>query len=141
MIWAPQILYILHNTPVWVSQQWFKKIDSLFRILICKGKQPRISLPILQLSKDGGGLAVPSARFYFLASQMQHSGWGTLNAQDPIQVPLMSRSTKYRLLAQLEAGGMVTVCQNLSLSLMVKVWDEMSRIWESIWKKTNTGQF
>lgn len=52
MIWAPQLLYIVHNTPVWIPQKCFKKIDSLFRILIWKGKQPRIRLPSLRLPKN-----------------------------------------------------------------------------------------
>lgn len=129
MIWAPQLLYILHNYPVWVPQQWFKKTDSLFCILIWKRKQTRIRLPILQLPKDGSGLAVPWARLYILASQLQHvSGSGTMNTHDPIQAMLLSRSTKYHLFAQLEAGRFRARCQYPTLLIMTKVWHEMRRI-------------
>lgn len=31
MIWMPQLLYLLHNSPVWIGKEWFKKIESLFR--------------------------------------------------------------------------------------------------------------
>lgn len=26
MIWAPQLLYIFHNSPIWIPLKWFKKI-------------------------------------------------------------------------------------------------------------------
>lgn len=37
MIWMPQLLYLLHNSPVWICKKWFNKIESLFRELIWKG--------------------------------------------------------------------------------------------------------
>lgn len=54
-------------------------------MLIWKGKNPRIPLPILQLPKDRGGLAVPQIRLiFFLAAQLQHFvGWGAMNTRDP----------------------------------------------------------
>lgn len=71
MFWGPQLLYILHNSTMWIPLKWFKKkIDSLFCILLWKGKIPRIKLSTLQLPKDKGGLAVPNAKMYFIASQL-----------------------------------------------------------------------
>lgn len=29
MIWMPQLLYALHNWPVWIPKQWFQKIDTI----------------------------------------------------------------------------------------------------------------
>lgn len=29
MVWMPQILYIIQNSPVWIPKHWFKKIDYL----------------------------------------------------------------------------------------------------------------
>lgn len=55
MPWMPQLLYLLHNSPIWIHRKWFKKIDTMFRDLIWKGGQPRISLQTLQLSTRGGG--------------------------------------------------------------------------------------
>lgn len=46
-----------------------------------------MTLCTLQLAKDRGGLAVPYARYYFVASQFQHLGnWGN-RCQWPHQVP------------------------------------------------------
>lgn len=58
----------------------FKKIDTLFRGLIWKGGQARISLQTLQLSTREGGLAVPHPQSYFLAAQLQH----LKGSKDPI---------------------------------------------------------
>lgn len=42
MIWMPQLLYVLHNPPIWVPKQWFQKIDTVFRALIWKKGLSRI---------------------------------------------------------------------------------------------------
>lgn len=70
----PQLIYIyiLHNLPLWMPKQWFQKIEVIFRELICKRKQARIGLRVLQQPKDEGELAVPHHWSYFLTSQMQH---------------------------------------------------------------------
>lgn len=65
MLWLPQLLYLMHNSPIWIQRKWFKKIDTLLRALIWKGGQPRKSLQILQLPTQDGGLAVPHPRSYF----------------------------------------------------------------------------
>lgn len=31
MVWMPQLLYLLHNSPVWIGKKWFQKIQTLFR--------------------------------------------------------------------------------------------------------------
>lgn len=74
MIWMPQLLYQLHNSPVWIGMRWFKKIETLFRELIWKKGQARISLQILQLPIKEGGAAVPHPRSYFLAASCSTSG-------------------------------------------------------------------
>lgn len=85
MVWAPQQLYIFHNAPMWISNKWFKQIDTLMRELIWKKKVARISLATLQYGKDRGGLAVPHSKMYFLASQLQQmAGWGREGNEDPI---------------------------------------------------------
>lgn len=72
MISMPQLLYKLHNSPVWIRMEWFKKIETLFRELIWKKGQARIGLQILQLPTKEGGAAVLHPRSYFLAAQLQH---------------------------------------------------------------------
>lgn len=34
MIWIPQILYILHNSPTWIPMRYFYKLNQLFRRLM-----------------------------------------------------------------------------------------------------------
>lgn len=72
MIWMPQLLYKLHNSPVWIRMEWFKKIETLFRELIWKKGQAQIGLQILQLPTKEGGAPVSHPRSYFLAAQLQH---------------------------------------------------------------------
>lgn len=42
MIWAPQLLYILHNVPVLIPKYWYQHTDSKFRSLIWKNKVVRL---------------------------------------------------------------------------------------------------
>lgn len=32
MIWVPQLLYIFHNCPIWITMFWFRIVESLFRL-------------------------------------------------------------------------------------------------------------
>lgn len=74
MIWMLQLLYQLHNSPVWIRMEWFKKIETLFRELIWKKGQAQIGLQTLQLPTKKGGAAVPHLRSYFLAYQLVSEG-------------------------------------------------------------------
>lgn len=85
MLWAPQLLYVFNNSPIWIPRKWFSRIDSKFRPLIWHNKTARISLSTLQLGKDQGGLTVLHLRHYFMASQIQHLGaWSLKDPLDPI---------------------------------------------------------
>lgn len=74
MVWLPQILYVMQNSPVWIPKHWFKKLDSIFRELIWKEGVARIGLETLRRPEEKGGLAVPDPRGYFLAAQLQQMG-------------------------------------------------------------------
>ena len=126
MIWAPQLLYIFHNAPVWIPHTWFTQIDAQFRSLIWGNKVARISLSSLQLAKDQGGMAVPHARYYFVASQLQHlGGWGEEDAEDPIRLLVVPCGSELSALSHLEAG-----LTHLSGSLPTV------RLLNSLWKYT-----
>lgn len=76
MILMPQLLYILHNAPIWIPAYYFHRTHRLFRELIWRTNYARIKLETLQRAKNDGGLAIPNAWLYFIASQMQHfAGW------------------------------------------------------------------
>lgn len=101
----------------------------MFRRLLWKGKNPRIRLSILQRERDGGGLAIPHPRLYFKAAQLQHfAGWGAANWEDSIQALLLSNSSHYNLLAQLESGAFAYTCKSPTMILMNRVWKEMRSI-------------
>lgn len=100
-------------------------------------------LPILQLPKDGAGLAVP------LASQLQKVlDWGTMDGHKPIQAMLLSRSNKSHLLAKLEADGFRNGCNFPTLLMVARVWDEMCKIlgyvsifrFHPIWERGRLGE-
>lgn len=73
MIWMPQLLYLLHNSPVGIGKKWFKIIETLFRELIGKKGQARIRLHMFQLPTKEGGLAVPHPVVTFWR-QLHHLG-------------------------------------------------------------------
>lgn len=56
MIVMPQILYIMHNSPVWVPMCLVHRFHHLFRELIWGKKYTRIKLDTLQGNKDGAAL-------------------------------------------------------------------------------------
>lgn len=123
MIWAPQLLYIFHNSPIWITHKWFSQIDTQFRDLIWGNKPARISLNSLQLPKDRGGTAVPHARYYFIASQIQHlSNWWGIDSADPIRSLLIPKDTSFSALSYLDAG-LVHMSGSLpSIKLLNTLW-------------------
>lgn len=82
MIWLPQLLYVLHNSPIWLYKKWFPRIETLFRELIWKGGPAKIRLSTLQLQKQEGGVALPHPFSYYLASQLQYLGGCNVAGQE-----------------------------------------------------------
>lgn len=50
---------------MWISNKWFKRLDSLMRDLIWKKVVARISLTTLQYGKDMGDLQYPTLKGIF----------------------------------------------------------------------------
>lgn len=74
MIWLPQLLYLFHNSPTWIGEKWFQKIQALFRELIWKKGQARIAMQTLQRPDTEGGFGIPYPFGYYLAAQLQQLG-------------------------------------------------------------------
>lgn len=132
MILMPQLLYVLHNSPMVITLKKFRIINSLFRSFIWLSKPPRIKLEQLQRPKDNGGLALPNPWVYYLASQLQHIaraiGPGEdleLNLRDPSAHIL--RFTSRREVAD----GLEALQYNKSnklfptYALMQKIWNKV----------------
>lgn len=138
MVWAPQLLYIFHNAPIWFPHKWFTQINAQFRDLIWGTKKLQISLHTLWLTKEQGGLAVPHARIYFVASQIQHlGGWGDIDADDPIRSLLIPDRSPLPAIAHLEAS-LVHISQTLpTINLLNTVW----KFTRSILKITGPCEF
>lgn len=121
MLWLPQLLYVMHNSPIWISRNWFKKIDTLMRDLIWKGRPSRIGLQTLQLSTQEGGLAVPHPRGYFLAAQMQQLGRGSgPNGHNRRELMIMG-APHGTVTEVLEANSFLH--KSPTIKLMKKVWN------------------
>lgn len=115
MVWMPQLLYLLHNSPVWLNKRWFRKIDMLFRELVWKKGKARISLHTLQLPTKEGGMAVPHPRSNFLAAQLQHLGGGNVSRG------LMILEAPHKTVAEvLEADSFFF--RNPTTKMTTKVW-------------------
>lgn len=55
MIFMPQLLYMLHNTPMVVTLRIFRIINSMFRSFLWLDRPQRIKLEQLQKPKEAGG--------------------------------------------------------------------------------------
>lgn len=75
MIWMPELLYVLHNSPIWLYKKWFQKIDSLFRELIWRGGNAQIRLSVLQLQQQEGGVVLPHPISYFFSVSTSACWW------------------------------------------------------------------
>lgn len=124
MVAMPQLLYILHNAPMWVPAPIFHKIHRLFRELIWRKKPARVRLETLQRSKTDGGLAVPNAWLYFLASQLQHfAGWGRSGGAGRVSHLFAEWSGRSIPGQGLDAGGTLDRRNCPTLALLYRVWD------------------
>lgn len=124
MVWMPQLLYILHNAPVWLPQRLFYKINRLFQGLIWGKGTARIKLQSLQLAKDEGGLAVPDPVLYYLAAQLQHlRGWENVDSVDTGTQLLRSYFANVNLYEVLDSKGFLSNSKKFpTLCLIHKLW-------------------
>lgn len=54
LIWNPEILYALHNAPIWIPIHVFKRFNTIYHTLILRKPVPRIKIETLQEAKDSG---------------------------------------------------------------------------------------
>lgn len=125
MILMPQLLYILHNSPVWIPMYHFHRIHRAFRELLWKKKPARIRLDTLHRGKDDGGLAIPNMWLYFIASQLQHfTGWSREEGMGSVGKLFAHWSAWPLPCYLLEAGGSQEDRRKYpTLALLYRVWD------------------
>lgn len=125
MVWAPQLLNVLHNVPVWIPRYWVQQVDSLYQTLLWKNGVASLKLTTLQYPKDQGGLAVPRAFTYFLAAQLQQlTGWDIPNMLDPSRTLLISSLADYFAVSQVEQGFSDMAPRCPTAKLILKLWAE-----------------
>lgn len=82
MVCMPQMLYVLHNCPIWLTLRLFRTIDSVFSDFVWMGGGAQLD-------------AIANVRLYFIASQLQHwHGWEVVNMKDPTQKIVASQFKK-----------------------------------------------
>lgn len=143
MVWMPQLLYILHNAPVWLPQRIFYRINRLFRSLIWGGGPARIKLQALQQAKDEGGLAVPDPALYYWAAQIQHlRGWENVDSTDTSTQILREYFDNVNLYEVLDSKGFLANSKQFpTLCLIHKLWWKLrdmydiegSTMYTSVW--------
>lgn len=102
----------------------FHKIHRLFRELIWRKKSARVRLETLQRGKTEGGLAVPNAWLYFLASQLQHfAGWGRQGGAGRVSQLFSAWSGRSIPGQGLDAGRALDRRNYPTLALIYRVWD------------------
>lgn len=138
-------MYALHNAPVWEYKKWFQKIDTIFRELVWKGSLARIRLNTLQLQKRDGGIALPHAFSYFLASQLQHMG-GCNTEEGELERKMLLQNTLHRSLVETMEAGSFPWGQS-AFDLMMRVWDAAKAAlgyrgfteYTPLWENSNLG--
>lgn len=129
MVWMPQMLYILHNCPIRLTLQLFRTIDSVFSDFVWRGGKPRIRLEILQQPIDKGGIAIPNARLYFIASQLQHwHGWEAVDMEDLTQKIIASQFKKYPLVQLIVAHHFYNKKRFPTFHMIHRVWGAIRTI-------------
>lgn len=117
----------MHNCPLWLPRKFFKQIVTLFRDPFWKDKHPWIRLEILQLPKDGG-LAVPNAILYYLASQLQQLyGWNVIDCEDPIQQIIFSKLPIEPLVQLIVAHHFHNKCSWPTFNLIHNIWTTIQK--------------
>lgn len=66
-----RLLYLFQALPVEVPQSQFIAWDKLISGFVWDGKRPKVRFATLQLTKNKGGMALPSLKEYFYAAQFR----------------------------------------------------------------------
>lgn len=146
MIWMPQLLYVLHNSPIWLYKKWFQRTDTLFREMIWKDGPATIQLSTLQCQKQEGGVALPHPFSYILASQIQHMGGCNFGGQEVGRKRLLQNTPHDSIVEALEAGSFPSGLP--TLNLMMRVWDTVKVIlkydglteYTPLWENSKLGE-
>uniref|UniRef100_A0A803JZ26 Reverse transcriptase zinc-binding domain-containing protein n=1 Tax=Xenopus tropicalis TaxID=8364 RepID=A0A803JZ26_XENTR len=72
MLYLPKFLYPLWNSPIYITNQFFKKLNSELISFIWANKAPRIAWLTLTAPKEKGGLALPHLQNYYFAAQLSY---------------------------------------------------------------------
>lgn len=76
MVCLPQLLYLFQNLPIYLTETFFKKLDSIILPFIWNYKSHRTRKVHLCKCKKSGGLALPDfMRFYWAANIRCISFW------------------------------------------------------------------
>lgn len=136
MFFMPQLLYMLHNTPMAVTLRIFRIINSMFRSFLWLDKPPRIKLEQLQKTKENGGLTLPNPWLCYIAAQLQNiakvipkesSGEG--NRGDPMMALLTQITGRQNVATGLQALAF-TKSNKLfpTYVLMQKIWNKVRQL-------------
>lgn len=71
MISLPRFLYLCQNLPIYITNAFFKNLDSIITSYIWNNKNARISKSHLQKSKTEGGLGFPVFKHYYWAANIR----------------------------------------------------------------------
>lgn len=79
----PRFLYLFQSIPIFLPKSFFHSLSKLITSFIWAGKHPRISRSILEMSRFGGGLALPNFRCYYWAANIQKLLYWTMQRTPP----------------------------------------------------------
>lgn len=67
MIILPQSLYLFNTCPVWISKNWFDRLERIVNKFVWGRKRCRKKYSVLCLREEDGGMGLPDFRLYYYA--------------------------------------------------------------------------
>lgn len=120
----PKFLYLFQNLPITPPTQFFQKMQSAFISFIWNNKAARISIKVLYLPYNKGGLNLPNLKLYYLAAQLgQIHLWFLPSSCSWVKIEMFD-SLPYNLkyLPYFDIGVAKKITQNPVILNSISIW-------------------
>lgn len=129
MISLPKFLYLFQNLPIWITSDFFKKLETIVLDFVWGYKKHRLSKKHLYRPTKDGGLGLPVFRDYYWAANaraMTYWQWGSPDHQSLSSAPLwlklelVSLEKPYSSLSSLLFTNLSSGIKSVSRSFVVR---------------------
>uniref|UniRef100_A0A3P9LA26 Reverse transcriptase domain-containing protein n=1 Tax=Oryzias latipes TaxID=8090 RepID=A0A3P9LA26_ORYLA len=129
MVILPRLMYLFQMLPIEIKDQQFIEWDKMISRYIWKGKRPRIRYKVMQLSKDKGGMALPTLKDYYYAAQIRplvglcdpqfRARWKEIEEGEHTEPPIQTKIADSKLTNNSD--------ENPWLKISLKIWRKIAK--------------